>query len=300
MQNIGYCCISLVLEKQGISTNRKMIKRTFNEKGLSYVGQLAYDNLCDLLTTLRWNVENGIRVYRVTSNLFPWMSEYQFEQLPNFHQISQKLNEIGQYILENGLRVSFHPGQFNVLCSRRDEVVAASIVDLDQHARIFTLMGLPSTHSFPINIHIGAAYDNKTECLEKFCLNFSRLSQDAQNRLVVENDDKVSQYSVRDLYDGIFLKTGIPITFDYLHHSIHPDGLNEEDAIKLCMSTWKDAVPLFHYSDSKKKFEEPSSVERAHADYIYQRINQYGLTFDIELESKCKDLSVLKYREDFK
>lgn len=277
-----------------------MIRRTFNKRGLKYVGQLAYENIQDLLTVLRWNLENQILVYRFSSNLFPWMSEYEFEDLPNFNQIQEKLLEIGRFVLDNNLRVSFHPGHFNVLCSKRDEVVTSSIIDLNQHARIFTLMGLPSTNRFPINIHVGATYDDKYQCLEKFCQNFNKLSQDAKNRLVVENDDKTSQYSVKDLFDHVFLKIGIPITFDYLHHSIHPDGLSEEDALRLSASTWKGLTPLVHYSDSKRKFENDKIMERAHADYLYQRVNQYDLVLDIECEAKSKDLAVLKYREDFK
>ena len=54
---------------------------------------------------------------------------------------------------------------------------------------------------------------------------------------------------------------------------------------------------LTHYSSCKKTFEEPEVIARAHADYVYERIKDYGLSFDCEVEAKSKDLAILKYRK---
>jgi UV DNA damage endonuclease len=51
---------------------------------------------------------------------------------------------------------------------------------------------------------------------------------------------------------------------------------------------------------SSKKLEDEKSVAIAHADYIYEKIETFGLEFDTEVEAKAKDLAVLKYREIFK
>jgi UV DNA damage endonuclease len=56
-------------------------------------------------------------------------------------------------------------------------------------------------------------------------------------------------------------------------------------------------TPLTHYSSSKKTFEDPSVIARSHADYVYEQINTYNRSFDIEIEAKAKDLAVLKYRD---
>ena len=47
--------------------------------------------------------------------------------------------------------------------------------------------------------------------------NFERLPNSVKHRLTVENDDKASMYSVKDLM-YIHERIGIPIVFDYHHH----------------------------------------------------------------------------------
>ena len=74
MINLGYACINLNLSDQGISSNKGMIRRTFLEKGVQYASQLALQNVQALLQIVEWNVAKGIRVFRVSSDLFPWAS----------------------------------------------------------------------------------------------------------------------------------------------------------------------------------------------------------------------------------
>ena len=295
---LGYCCINLSLANQKVTANRGMVKKTFEAKGPDYAGELAYLNLCDLLTILKWNLENQIFVYRMSSDIFPWMSEYEITELKNFDPIQAKLTEIGQFIMASGIRVSMHPGQFDVLCSPNPSVVEKTIIDLDKHSQIMDLMGLPSTHAFPINIHLGGTYGDKESASARFCENFARLAPSTKSRLVVENDDKATQFSVSDLYQMVYLKIGTPITFDFHHHRFCDGGLDEEAALRLAYSTWRNYIPLTHYSSCKRTFEDPTVIARSHADYIYENIKSYGLVFDIEIEAKAKDLAVLKYRED--
>lgn len=295
---LGYCCINLSLADRKVSANRGMVKKTFELKGPDYAGELAYLNLCDLLTIIQWNVENDIYVYRMSSDIFPWMSEYEITELKNFQPIQEKLTEIGKFILANDVRVSMHPGQFDVLCSPNPSVVEKTIIDLDKHAQIMDLMGLPINYCFPINIHLGGSYGDKDSAAERFCENFQRLHSSTKSRLVVENDDKAAQYSVVDLYEMVYTKIGTPITFDFHHHRFNTGNLTEEAALKLAASTWGDYIPLTHYSSCKKTFEDPSVIARSHADFVYEKINTHNLTFDIEIEAKAKDLAVLKYRQN--
>ena len=292
----GYCCINLSLADQKITANRGMIKRTFAAKGQPYCSELAHQNIKDILKILRWNIKNGIFVYRMSSDVFPWMSEYEIQKLPNFKQILVDMQRIGEYALDNGIRLSMHPGQFDVLCSPSESVVQKTIKDLNQHSEIMDLMGLPQTHQFPINIHLGGTYGDKESAAKRFCENFDKLSQSAKARLVVENDDKGAQYSVTDLYNMVYMRIGTPITFDFHHHRFNDGGLTEEAALKLAARTWQDVTPLTHYSSCKKTFEDPTVIARSHADYVYERINEYGMTFDCEVEAKAKDLAVLQYR----
>jgi UV DNA damage endonuclease len=295
---LGYCCINLSLADQKVSANRGMIKKTFEAKGKDYAADLAYLNLCDLLTIIKWNVDNEIMVYRMSSDIFPWMSEYEITELYNFSQISAKLTEIGNFVTASGIRVSMHPGQFDVLCSPNPAVVKKTIKDLNQHAQIMDLMGLPINHRFPVNIHLGGTYGDKESAAQRFCENFTKLAESTQKRLVVENDDKAAQYSVRDLYLMVYKKIGTPITFDYHHHRFNTGDLTEEQAFSLAYSTW-DCTPLYHYSSCKKTFEDSSVIARSHADHVYEKIRTYDHNIDIEVEAKSKDRAVIQYLKNW-
>ena len=89
--NLGYACINLTLAEQGICTNRSMIKKTFLQKGIAYTSELAYFNVQSLHKILEWNVANHISVFRVTSELFPWASEYKLKELPHYRAIRELL-----------------------------------------------------------------------------------------------------------------------------------------------------------------------------------------------------------------
>lgn len=298
---LGYACINMQLGSTGISCNRGMIKRTFEAKGVPYASEIVLDNLRDLAKIIQWNSENDFQVYRMSSALFPWMSEYEIKEMPRFDEIKTGLENAGHLAIKNGQRLSFHPGQFNVLCSPIERIVLNAIKDINQHAEIMDLMGLPISTGYPINIHLGGAYGDKESAMERFCENFAKLSQSAKKRLIVENDDKASMFSVVDLHRGVYEKIGIPITFDYHHHRFCTGDLSEEEAIRLASTTWPEGTrQLTHYSSCRKTFEEPTQKAQAHADYVYERIKDYGLELDIEVESKAKELSIIKYREDLK
>ena len=292
---LGYCCINLSLKDQGVTTNRGMIRKTFDEKGLSYVSELVQKNLADLLIILIWNQVHNIQVYRMSSDLFPWMSEYKFEDLPEFDKIQNLAKKVGHAAEAYNIRLSFHPGQFDVLASPNPEVVRKSIYDLDQHARIMNLMGLPQDQRSAINIHIGGSYGDKPSALSRFCENFKKLAPSTRARLVVENDDKASQFGVIDLFDGVYKVVGCPITFDHFHHRFCTNDISSEQAALLAASTWGDITPLQHFSSSKALYEDSSVINRSHADYVYDNIPNYGFEADIEIEAKAKDLALLRY-----
>mgnify|MGYP000716178447 CR=1 FL=1 len=53
---LGYACINSTLQQTGgITTNRGMRQKTFNEKGLNYVSELALQNCRDLVNIVKWN-----------------------------------------------------------------------------------------------------------------------------------------------------------------------------------------------------------------------------------------------------
>jgi len=302
MKNIGYCCIPLGCnqgkkKKEQILVNRSMVRKTFDSKGLPYVSELVILNLKDTLKVLDWNLKNEIYIYRMSSDSFPWMSEYLFDDLPNFDVISNLLKSIGDKVKSNDMRISYHPGPFNVLASTRQEVIHKAIAELDQHAYLMDLMGLEQSTFYPINIHIGTTQPSREVAAKKFCESFQLLSDSCKKRLTVENDDSPNQYSVKMLYDWVHKEIGIPICFDQHHFNYGPKDQTMEEALKLAHSTWSTRC-LTHMSSSKQ-IEDFKGLATAHADYIYEEIQTFGLDFDIELEAKSKDLAVLKYRKEY-
>ena len=161
-------------------------------------------------------MQNGIKVFRVTSDLFPWASEYNLQELPDFFEIRSTLEAVGRH----SMRISAHPGPFNKLAGE-GATLANTIKDLEIHSEVFDLMSLPATHWHKINIHVGGAYGDKDETLKRFAQNFKLLYANLRGRLSVENDDKPGLFTVNDLLP-LHETIGIPIVFDYFHHRLHP------------------------------------------------------------------------------
>lgn len=279
-----------------ITTNRSMVKKTFLERGLGYASENALLNAKDLIKVIKWNNDNGIKMYRMSSDIFPWASEYEFPDLPHFEEIRQALLEAGDEAKRCGQRITFHPSPYGVLASVREDVVKNALKDLRQHAEIMDLMGLDQTHFYPINIHVNTTQPTKEEAAERFCNHFHLLSDNVKKRLVVEVDDKKSQFTAVDLYEMVHKKIGVPITFDYLHNKCNPSVHTEQEALALCLSTWPEGIPaITHYSDSRRNHEDPTAKEVAHSDWLYEKIETYGMDFDIELEVKMKEKALLEY-----
>ena len=295
MTNLGYACINMTLgsQKPKVTTNRGMIKRTFLSEGVKYSSELALQNTRDLIEVIKWNHKNGFKLFRMTSNLIPWSSEFPLSSMPDYRKISILLNGAGNLADKYGQRITSHPGPFNVLVSPNEKVVQNTITDLSIHGEIFDLMGLSRTPYNKINIHCNGVYGDKQSAMDRFCKNFEKLPESVQTRLTVENDDKASMYSVKDLM-YIHERIGIPIVFDYHHHTFNTGGLTEQEALELAMSTWGDIKPIVHYSESRT-LEDESAKPQAHSDFIYSEINTYGHDLDIVVEAKKKELTVQKY-----
>ena len=272
-----------------------MVRKTFDARGLPYVSELVIENLKDTLELLKYNLKNDIHVYRMSSDSFPWMSEYNFEDLPNFTYIQSLLIKVGNFVKENDIRVSYHPGPFNVLASENESVVVKTINELNKHSELMDLMGLDKSHYYPINIHINTTKPTREEAAQRFVDKFSLLSDSCKSRLTLENDDSPNQYSVKILHDLVYTKTGIPIVFDQHHFNYGPQDQTMEEALRLAHSTW-NVKPMTHMS-SPKTLEDATGRATAHADYIYEEIQTYGLEFDTELECKMKDLALIRYRK---
>ena len=275
--NLGYACINMTLQEQKISCNRGMIKRTFQSKGVKYASELALSNVRALKKIIEWNNANGIKVYRMTSCLFPWFSEYDIFTMPDIDAIADVMSEAGEIAMSGNQRLSFHPGPFNCLGSPNEDVVKKTIAEL------------------------GGAYGEHDKTLERFCHNFSRLSANTQARLTVENDDRASLFSTKMLYDGLSSRIGVPIVFDSHHHELGPQDVSYKEAFYMARETWQSrkVKQQCHHSNSKKHYEDPSVRASAHSDWYYTPFENFGEHVDVVLECKKKELALLKYKQDF-
>jgi UV DNA damage endonuclease len=299
----GYACINMSLQErkpQRVFCSRGMIKRTFMSRGLEYASQLGLQNAMDLIKIIAWNNEQGVKVFRITSCMFPWHSEYDLTDLPDYEGIKANLEYAGKLARDNGQRLSTHPGQFNVLTSQREQVVLNAIDELDKHGIIFDIMGMPRSPAAKINIHIGGAYGDRQAAIDRWCKNYERLSESARSRLTVENDDKPALYSTKMLYDTIVQRTGTPIVFDSHHFECGPQDSSYDDAFHMAVDSWPDGVrPQCHHSNSRKRHENPKARVNQHSDWYYEQFNDCGFSVDVVLESKRKERALFKYISDF-
>lgn len=314
MIRYGYAGMNLELKESGhrLSTCRKA---TFHEKGLKHISSLALSNLDGIVKILEWNLKNDITFFRLGSDLFPWMDFYDFPQLPEYKSILDSCEYIGLMAKENDIRLTFHPGPYNVLCSPNQDVVDRTIRQLNQHSRIFDMMGFEPSPYNSINIHVGGAYGEKEKSLELWAENYKKLLPSTQRRMTIENDDKPSMYNVEDLMKLNQL-CGVPVCFDYFHHSFHPGNLTEEQALTAAISTWNGVKPVTHWSESRRieyqsliteivdkhgiELEEWPTLEfyynefskikyQAHSDMVKGPINDYGYDIDVMIEAKSKE-----------
>jgi UV DNA damage endonuclease len=301
MITLGYACMNTQLRKENIFTGRTMRKATFEKDGLIAASKVNLLNVGDLLKIVIWNNENNIKVFRMSSDIMTWNSEYDLKDLPDYEEIKSILKEIGIQAKLHNQRLSSHPGAYNVLASPNPKTVNSTIDFLNKVAVWMDLIGLPQSPASKINIHVGGAYGDKEAALNRFVENFKKLSYSAQSRLTIENDDKASMYSVQELYDGIYKKINIPIVFDYHHHKFCTGNLTEEQALKLAAKTWpKEIKQCTHYSESMLEKENAIGKKpQAHSNFIYDKINDYDLNIDCVIEAKEKEAALLNYRKTY-
>ena len=327
MIRYGYACINMHLSSNNIRTGRTMIDRKFKLGGLQLASDISLANAKDLITILKWNEQNGIRLFRLGSELFPRWNHYRLEDLPGIDAITRHLRAAGDFARAHGHRITTHPGPFHILGSPDATVVDNSIVSLERHSELFDLMGYAPSYDNKINIHIGATYNDKPGTIARWLHNYDRLSDSLKARLVIENDDKASMYSVRDLYTMVHSEIGIPITFDYWHHTFNTGDISEQEAFFMARETWQrhGVTQCTHYSESRRReqqrliegicekhsiafedlpkwptfnklYTEFSKIKApAHADYILELPNTYGVSdLDIMVEAKAKEQALKK------
>jgi UV DNA damage endonuclease len=259
----------------------------------------------------------GITMYRLSSDLAPYITH---PDLPQFHnQIAEcaaKLRALGAQAKARGLRLSLHPSQYVVMNAPDREVVDKAVWDLERQVEILDAMelGLQAV----VVIHVGGVYGDKVSGRRRWIETYARLSSSVRRRLVLENDD--IRYSAADVL-AIHAETGVPLILDYLHFWCNnPEELDLPETAARFMATWPTGVrPKIHFSSPRTEMRaiqrknrqtgKPETlmqppVWRGHADYVnpfefitFLRANP-TMAADVMLETKAKDLALLRLRRD--
>ena len=137
---LGLCCMNTVLRQQKppVFSSRKMIIKSIQEKGIDTLKEKIIQNLKDTLTLMDWNEKHGIKVFRLSSELFPHKSNPKVENY-NFDFALDLLKQIGEKSKKYNQRLTFHPGQYNVVGSPNRASFNQTIVDLKYHADVLDL-----------------------------------------------------------------------------------------------------------------------------------------------------------------
>jgi UV DNA damage endonuclease len=235
--------------------------------------------------------------YRIGSNVFPLMThpdlKFNIDDFYNAAEIYAEFRACADTIKQNKVRCSMHPDQFVVPASPNPKVRENAIRDLEQHGYIMDLLDLPKTPEAPINIHMNCYNNgNFSEAADRFVESYNLMSNSVRQRLVLECEDKGKSWTVQNLYDHVYNRIKIPITYDNLHNKCNPSvGLTEQQAFELSLSTWpKDIVPLFHFSESLV-----GNNPRAHADFptfVPEIYSNYEKDLHLDFEFKHKELAI--------
>ncbi len=270
--------------------------------------------LCDIFEYLR---KHGIYMYRMSSDLAPYATH---PDMPQFHAMVREsasdLAAIGKLARLQDLRLSFHPSQFVVLNSGNEELTRKSMWDLESQAEMLDRMECGP--EAVLVVHVGGTYGDRVSGCARWCETWKTLGEPVRRRLVLENDDL--RYSAADVW-SIHERTGVKCVFDYQHHwCFNPENTSLGEMLRRFVGTWPSGVrPKIHFSCARTEMRELKRKSRAtgkvetvlvppiwtgHADYNnpFETIQFLRSIADVEtdvmLESKAKDLSLIRLRKD--
>lgn len=272
----------------------------------------ALQNVRDISKLIKWNYDHHIHCLRLSSDIFPHFTNLTHIEEKDRYTLDfakEELIKVGQLAKKLNHRLTFHPGQFNVVGTPREDVFIKTCYELKMHADIFDIMGLD--YNSILVVHGGGVYGDKEKTIDRWISNFKLLPQNVQKRLVLENDEK--NFSVIDCL-RVSKEIGIPVVLDNHHYNCyklyHPTEKFEsiETYIGPIIETWLKLGrrPKFHLSEQNNDKRHVG----AHSDYIktfpqyYLDIpKKYNTGVDIMVEAKAKESAILdlysKYQNDF-
>ncbi|MFH2201666.1 MAG: UV DNA damage repair endonuclease UvsE [Elusimicrobiota bacterium] len=282
---IGYPCIN-----RGIGCTAGS---TFRLK--SYCAARLMDtvarNLACLESILRWNAQQGLNFFRISSDLVPFAS-HAVCRADWPRRFKGEFAQLGRLIKRHGMRISMHPDQFVLINALDEDIFRRSVAELEYHAEVLDLLGLGRSAKF--QIHVGGVYGDKPAAMRRFVARFAKLPAAVRRRLVIENDDRL--YSLADCLE-LHRAAGVPVLFDSFHHSLLNNGEPVAAAMDAAAATWgkRDGPLMVDYSSQKKGHRRGSHAESIDLRDFRKFLRLAGgRGCDIMLEIKDKEASALK------
>ena len=284
---IGYACINQTL---GCTSGSTFRLASYSEARLM---ETVTNNLFCLERTLQFNVDHGILFFRISSALIPFAS-HPINQVDWVGRFQKQFAAIGRFIRQNGIRIGMHPDQFVVLNSNRPEVIGNSVAELTYHAKVLDAMGLPA--SAKIQIHLGAAYNDKNNSMNVFVQEWRKLDRSIRRRLVIENDDRV--FSAADCLQ-VSRIAEIPVVLDTFHHECLNNGEPLREVLEQAAATWRkaDGRQIVDYSSQqqgKRRGAHTASLDAKHFRKFLSVAGDLELEMDVMIEIKDKEKSALR------
>jgi UV DNA damage endonuclease len=288
--NLGLVCITHSEEVRYKTVTRKSLL-AMDEAGQQAKLRAIYaENTTRLRKAVAFCLANGINLYRMTSNLFPFADDALGTEI--LDEFADDLAEIGSDAFNRGLRLVLHPDQFVVLSSDSESVVQNSVKILKMHARTMDLLRQPRSEWAAMTIHGG-----KSDRADRMVENLKRLPEGIRNRIVLENDEHA--YSSGKILD-ICRRASVPMVFDAHHHVCHENLEDYNDAsvaetFWAARETWKNpANQMVHISNGRER-----TGDRAHSDLIFTMPEVYRFAPWIEVEAKHKELAIMKLQAEW-
>ena len=161
---LGLCCLNTELREKKVpvfasrTMTQKKLLQLGEEEGVKEIKKRSYQNLLDIIEMMHWNEKNGIKVFRLSSEIFPHKTNPKIKDY-GFDFCKDLLIQIGKLSKKYNQRLTFHPGQFNIVGAKEERIFQSTLVELKHHADIFDLMGLDQNSV--IVIHGGGEYGDK-------------------------------------------------------------------------------------------------------------------------------------------
>jgi UV DNA damage endonuclease len=324
---IGFACKYMHPDQTQKKKILEEIQRPLNTRGTTVAWlnrqsrEVAEERMWDIMVhnieSIRRLVEyvgslpEQYRMVRIGSDILPMYTEptwsYFWRKGDVLEYVARAFSTVGDTARNLSVRLSFHPGQFTVLASDRDDVVEKSIEEFEYHVDMARWMGYGQQwQDFKINVHISGKRGP-----QGIIDVLPRLSPEARNTITIENDEMTWGIDA-----SLELAEHVALVLDIHHHWVHSGEYIQptDDRYLRIVDSWRGVRPVIHYSVSREDLlvdHDPDILPnleallaqgykkqklRAHSDMMWNRAaNRWALQFldtaDIMVESKMKNLA---------